>query len=391
MILDSSPIGLYIHWPFCAAKCPYCDFNVHVRSDIDMELWCDAYLKSIERYAALLPDRVLVSIFFGGGTPSLMHPDIVEAIIDKAQQSWRQVNDIEITLEANPTSVENDKLLAFRTAGVNRVSLGVQAFNDHDLQFLGRKHSVREAQESIEIAAGIFDRFSFDLMTARPNQDLNSWRKELEMTQEFSPDHLSIYQLTIERSTPFYVQHKKGLFSIPNEDLAADFYYMTQEVLNAQNLPAYEVSNHARPGQESRHNLIYWQYKDYIGLGPGAHGRLTLDGQKQAWREHLAPDIWLERAAQDIGDGYGAAHMPEILSERDCFMEGLMMGLRLISGLNVIDLQHKTNVAFEDAVDMERFQRICNEGWCVREGDIVRLSAEGLLRLNAIVPYLLAA
>lgn len=382
-----TPIALYIHWPFCAAKCPYCDFNSHVREAIDESLWCDAYLKSLERYAALLPDRTLVSIFFGGGTPSLMSPDTVAAIIDKAQQLWRQVNDIEITLEANPTSVEIDKFRAFREAGVNRISLGVQALNDGDLRFLGREHSAVEARKAIGIAAGVFDRFSFDLIYARPNQTLKSWREELEMTREFAPEHLSLYQLTIERSTPFYVQHKQKLFSIPDEELAADFYHVTQEVLSAAGLPAYEVSNHAKVGQESRHNLMYWNYGDYVGIGPGAHGRLTVGGKKQAWREHSAPDIWLSRAGEN-GDG---AHVPEVLSDTDRFMEALMMGLRLTSGIDINMLQQKSGVVFEDGVDMARFQTVCDEGWAVRDGAQVVLTTEGLLRLNAIVPYLISA
>ncbi len=389
--MNTSPqdnsIALYIHWPFCAAKCPYCDFNSHVRSNIDESLWCDAYLKSLERYAALLPDRTLVSIFFGGGTPSLMSPDTVRAIIDKAQQLWRQVNDIEITLEANPTSVEIGKFRAFREAGVNRISLGVQALNDYDLQFLGREHSAAEAYRAIEIAAEVFDRFSFDLIYARPNQNLKSWREELEMTQQFAPEHLSLYQLTIERSTPFYVQHKQKLFSIPDEEVAADFYHVTQDVLGAAGLPAYEVSNHAKLGQESRHNLVYWNYGDYVGIGPGAHGRLTIEGQKQAWREHSAPDIWLERAGRD-GNG---AHVPELLSSSDMFMEALMMGLRLTSGIDINMLQQKTEIGFEDGVDMAHFQIVCDEGWAVRDGKNIALTIEGLLRLNAIVPYLISA
>jgi len=379
--------GLYIHWPYCASRCPYCDFNAHEMVQVDEKRWADAYKRAIDFYAEKTPGRPLVSIFFGGGTPSLMSPELVREVIDHAQQSWRFVNDIEITLEANPTSVEAAKFEAFRAAGVNRVSIGVQALNDVDLQFLGRKHSAAEARAAIKIAADVFERYSFDLIYARPNQTLKNWREELEATQEFAPDHLSLYQLTIERSTPFYVQHRQGLFDIPSEDLAADFYHLTQDVMEGQGLPAYEVSNHAKPGQESRHNLLYWNYEDYIGIGPGAHGRLTVNGQKQALRDHAAPDIWLQRV-EEYAHG---AHPPQLLSAQEQFLEMLMMGLRLPGGMPLDRLQHKTGIAFEDGVDAQSLQRVCEEGWTVCEDGVLRLSREGLLRLNAIVPYIIAA
>ena len=255
---NTQPLAVYIHWPFCMAKCPYCDFNSHVRESIDEQKWCAAYVRALDYYAALVPNREVVSVFFGGGTPSLMSSDTVFAILDKVQQCWPMRAGCEITMEANPTSVEAAKFRAFRGAGVNRVSIGVQSFDEDALKFLGREHSVLEAIDAIEIAADAFDRFSFDLIYALPNQNLKNWREQILKAQKFKPDHLSVYQLTIEKSTPFYMQHKKGVFEIPDEDLASDFYMLTQDVMEEYGLPAYEVSNHARAGQESQHNMIYW-------------------------------------------------------------------------------------------------------------------------------------
>lgn len=383
---NTQPLAVYIHWPFCKAKCPYCDFNSHVRASIDEQEWCAAYLRALDYYAALVPDREVVSVFFGGGTPSLMHPDTVSAILKKVQQSWPMREGCEVTLEANPTSVEADKFRAFRGAGVNRVSLGVQSFDEDALKFLGREHSVHEAVDAIEIAADVFERFSFDLIYALPNQNLKNWHEQILKAQEFMPDHLSVYQLTIEKSTPFYMQHKKGVFEIPNEDLATDFYTLTQDMMEEYGLPAYEVSNHARAGQESQHNMIYWTYGDYIGVGPGAHGRLLVEGKKQALRDHSAPDRWLDRV-REYGQGL---HNPEFLNAADQFEEGLMVGMRLVRGVDVQHLQRRTGLCFDDMIDAKRFQRLCDEGWIARDGDIVRLTREGMLRLNAIVSYLMA-
>jgi len=287
-------VALYIHWPFCASKCPYCDFNSHVADSIDHDRWVARYLEEIDRYADEMSGRKIVSIYFGGGTPSLMRPSSVEAILDRVQARWKIANDIEITLEANPTSVEMEKFADFRVAGVNRVSLGVQALNDDDLAFLGREHSVDEALQALEIAKAQFERVNFDLIYARPEQGLKDWEQELDRAAELAVGHLSLYQLTIERNTPFYMSHAKGDFKIPEQELAADFYVLTQEVLEAAGLVSYEVSNHAVVGQESRHNLMYWHYGDYIGIGPGAHGRVTSGGEKYATRAHAAPQIWLD-------------------------------------------------------------------------------------------------
>lgn len=377
--------GIYIHWPFCKSKCPYCDFNSHVREAIDERAWESAYVKTLESYAARLPGREIASVFFGGGTPSLMPPRTVEAILSAIRKNWSVAEDIEITLEANPTSVESEKLKAFRQAGVNRVSLGIQALNDKDLKFLGRKHNVREALEALEIAQNIFDRFSFDLIYARPEQSLKQWEAELKEATGYSGGHLSLYQLTIERNTPFYMDHVQGKFTMPTENLAADFYNLTQDILSAGGLPAYEISNHARPGQESRHNMIYWRYSDYIGVGPGAHGRLTMERQKFATREHSAPEIWLEKAGQS-GE---AAHPYEPLSRRDRFLEALMMGLRLEEGVSVQRLEAEGDASLDDFLDRSKMQDLQNQGWLNLSSERLRLEREGLLRLNAVIPYIL--
>ncbi len=378
----TSGSGVYIHWPFCLAKCPYCDFNSHVHDSIDHDVWQERYLRSIDHYAALLPGRRISSIYFGGGTPSLMKPQTVAAVIDRIQQKWQVTNDIEITLEANPTSVEADKFQEFKAAGVNRVSLGVQALNDNDLKFLGRQHNVKEALKAIDIAKESFDRYSFDLIYARPNQSLKDWQQELEKALQYADGHLSLYQLTIERGTAFYQDYARKKFSIPGQDLAADFYNLTQDILQAHGLPAYEVSNHAKEGQESRHNLIYWNYGDYIGIGPGAHGRITMEGKKFATREHRAPEIWLER----VGEHGHGAHPFEEVPAGDQFMEGLMMGLRLRRGISLTGLAEN----WRDYIDEDHLKEAVAQGWLAHENDNnLRPSREGVLRLNALIPYLL--
>lgn len=387
------PIGIYIHWPFCKSKCPYCDFNSHVRERIDEAAWQIAYLKALGHYAELTKGREVVSVFFGGGTPSLMPAATVEAIINDIHRLWSVAGDVEITLEANPTSVEADKFKAFRAAGVNRVSLGVQAMDDAQLKFLGREHSVADAMRAVDIARATFDRYSFDLMYARPDQTLKSWQQELENAFKYVDGHMSLYQLTIERNTPFYFDEAQGKFSMPDENVASDFYSLTQDILEGQGLPAYEVSNHAKPGQESRHNLIYWHYGDYIGIGPGAHGRLSLEQGKVATREHAAPEIWLER----VMEGGSAAHPFEPLSPRDQFTESLMMGLRLREGLSLKRLEERCGVTWGDMIDLSKLKALQEQGWAVFDDhfaqgsnqDRLQLTVEGWLRLNAILPYIL--
>ena len=395
--------GIYIHWPFCKSKCPYCDFNVHVHEGIDQQQWKEAYIRVLKHYAEKSPERRIVSVFFGGGTPSLMPVDTVGGIVEIVNDLWSVAQDIEITLEANPTSVEAEKFKGFRNAGVNRVSLGVQALNDADLNFLGRTHDVKQAIEAIETARKTFDRYSFDLIYARPKQNLQDWETELREAMKYADGHLSLYQLTIERSTPFYMEHARGAFTMPGQELAADFYNLTQEALEAAGLPAYEVSNHARTGQESRHNRIYWEYGDYIGVGPGAHGRMSIlsdnvsisdnmadfldvsNRYKVAIRDHQAPEVLLDWVGRK---GHGA-HPEQPLTPREKFLETLMMGLRLREGVTLRHLEDKSGVRPRDALDQGKLRKMVAEGWMVDQADRLQLTREGWLRLNAIVPFIL--
>lgn len=328
--------GLYIHWPFCLAKCPYCDFNSHVVARIDMERWARAYVSEIRRLGAETGPRILNSVFFGGGTPSLMSPDLVNTILETVRTTWPCANDMEITLEANPTSVEADRFHGYRDAGVNRVSLGIQALNDGDLKRLGRMHSVAEARAAFDIARRCFDRVSFDLIYARQDQTLADWRAELREAHSMAVDHLSLYQLTIEPGTAFGDRlNRGGLRGLPDEDLGADMYAATQEICEDAGMPAYEVSNHARPGAESRHNLIYWRMGDYAGVGPGAHGRLTLNGTRWATETPLSPEEWLTR----VETGEPAELPRQALSREDQAAEYLLMGLRLVEGISISRLE----------------------------------------------------
>ncbi len=385
-------MGVYIHWPFCASKCPYCDFNSHVRGAFDQSEWVDAYVRSLEHYAMLLPDNQVVSIFFGGGTPSLMSVKSVATIIDAVQRLWRQSNDIEITLEANPTSVEIDKFEGFKEAGVTRISLGMQAFDDEALKFLGREHSENEALKAIEIAAKCFERYSFDLIYARPNQTLSDWEGELRRAIKYARGHLSLYQLTIEKGTPFYKRHNSGEFHIPDDVKGADFYYLTADIMEEAGLPAYEVSNYAAAGQECRHNLVYWHMADYIGVGAGAHGRFIMgaDNGKYASRDYNIPERWLEQA-QENGCG---VQKTEKLTSKDRFIESIMMGLRLYDGISFNRCYELSGLGFFDMVDKGKLDTICNEGWAQINydkinGDNMRLTREGMLRLNSLIPYIL--
>ncbi len=378
-------MGVYIHWPFCAAKCPYCDFNSHIRGSFDQGEWADAYVKALRYYADIIPDKQIVSIFFGGGTPSLMTPKTVQTIIDEVQRLWPVSNDIEISLEANPTSVEIDKFMSFKEAGVNRISMGIQAMNDADLKFLGREHCANEAKHAIEIAASCYDRYSFDLIYGRPHQGLKDWEVELRQAVELTNGHMSLYQLTIERNTPFYMRHSRGEFSIPDDVKGADFYTLTQEIMQDAGLPAYEVSNHATKGQECRHNLVYWQMADYIGVGAGAHGRFMMGADKYASRDHSAPDIWLKRV-QEVGHG---SHPLEPLGMDDRFFEVLMMGLRLNEGISIARCEALSGLSFDDMIDGDHLRVAEKEGWVTIDENQILLSIEGMLRLNAIIPYIL--
>ncbi|WP_109118880.1 radical SAM family heme chaperone HemW [Azospirillum sp. TSO22-1] len=378
--------GIYIHWPFCKSKCPYCDFNSHVRERIDQARWRDGLLCELDHYADATVGRTVTSVFFGGGTPSLMDPGTTAALIDRIQQRWRVANSLEVTLEANPTSIEAGRFQAFRTAGVNRVSLGIQALDDASLRFLGRQHDAAEAIGAIELAARTFDRFSFDLIYARPGQTVGAWQAELTRALDFAMGHLSVYQLTIEEGTAFFPAHQRGEFEIPDEDLAGDLYEATQDLLGAAGLPAYEISNHARPGEESRHNLTYWRYGDYVGVGPGAHGRLTLDGGKWATRAHRAPEIWLDRVERG---GHGG-HAPEPIDTGSRGTELLMMGLRLTEGVARARLVEETGRDLDVLVDAKALKRLVDGGFLEVDATAIRATHAGRQRLNAVLSALLA-
>lgn len=377
--------GVYIHWPFCAAKCPYCDFNSHVADTIDHAAWQKAYEAEITHYAQMTPGRTVTSIFFGGGTPSLMEPQTAQAAINAVAAHWHIADDCEITLEANPTSVEIGKFRDFRQAGIDRVSIGIQSLNEKDLSFLGRKHDSVQSRSAIDAARTVFDRASFDLIYARPGQTAAEWEKELREAINLAGDHLSLYQLTIEKGTPFYMRHERGEFRIPDDDLAGDLYEITQTIMTDAGMPAYEISNHAKPGQESRHNLTYWRYTDYVGIGPGAHGRLTLDGQKHATRGHRAPDIWLQQTTQN---GHGG-HDTEILSPRDRFTECLMMGLRLREGVPVTRLQSEGGDNLTNLIAPGKINKLKDEGLVTLDDLKLKATETGLQRLNGVLSYLL--
>lgn len=373
--------GLYIHWPFCEAKCPYCDFNSHVSRFIDQDAWREALFSELNRAAAPLGKRALNSIYFGGGTPSLMAPETVAGLIHRASELWSFSNTIEITLEANPNSVERQRFADYHAAGVNRVSLGVQALNDSDLKRLGRLHSAEDAKVALDVALNIFDRVSFDLMCARQNQTLASWEAELTQALGFGTDHLSLYQLTIEPGTAFGERYKAGtLRGLPDDDLGADMFMATQEICEAYEMPAYEVSNHARPGQESRHNMVYWQYGDYIGIGPGAHGRVTRNGVKFATETYLNPSEWLS----SVREGCGTS-TETLLTANEQAEEYLMMSLRTSLGM---DLQRFKRLSGKD-LPKDRITEMEEIGLISQDGDRIQITKTGRPLLNAVTSRLL--
>ncbi len=373
--------GLYVHWPFCEAKCPYCDFNSHVSRNIDQKQWLDAYLAELRRSASETPDRVLNTIFFGGGTPSLMNPDTVSAVIDEARSLWRPANDMEISLEANPGSVEAGRFAAYHDAGVNRISMGVQALNDEDLRRLGRIHTVSEARAAFDIARACFDRVSYDLIYARQHQTLESWQAELTEALSMAVDHLSLYQLTIEEGTAFGDRYAVGkLRGLPEDDHAADMYLATQEICEAHGLPAYEVSNHARPGTESQHNQIYWRYGDYVGIGPGAHGRVTLNGRKFATETHLSPNTWLKA----VSNGSGESDRTEVLPVEQA-AEYLMMCLRLTEGLDM----ERFSTLSGHPLPKDKLDSLTDLGMIELSDTHLKATKDGRAVLNAVIRELL--
>lgn len=378
----SGGFGLYVHWPFCEAKCPYCDFNSHVARQIDHDIWLGAYLSALDAYADETPGRVLNSVYFGGGTPSLMAPRLIGAILDKAHARWTVANDLEVTLEANPSSVEAARFEGYHSAGVNRVSLGVQALNDDDLRRLGRLHDADTALFAFELARSVFDRVSFDLIYARQHQSLADWESELRRALSLDPDHLSLYQLTIEDGTAFGNRAQRGkLAGLPDEDLAADMFELTRALSSAAGLPAYEVSNHAKPGEESRHNLIYWRGGDYVGVGPGAHGRITLSRGRFATETPLSPSAWLESVAKN-GSG---EHHRHLLSRRDHASEYLMMSLRTREGL---DLSRYERILGKP-IKTRKIHELRESGLVVSQGNQLVATERGVAVLNAVVSALL--
>ncbi len=380
---QSRGFAIYLHWPFCLAKCPYCDFNSHVRDQVDQAAWRKALLDEVDQAAARLPGRTVSSIFFGGGTPSLMPPETVSALLDRIAGHWSMNGGadgsldqgVEITLEANPTSVEAGRFRAYAAAGVNRLSLGVQALNDQDLRRLGRNHDAREAMAALELARETYARCNFDLIYARPGQDVGQWRAELAQALALGPSHLSLYQLTIEKGPAF-----DGVIQAADGDLAADLYEATQEACAAAGLPAYEISNHAAPGQESRDNLAYWRYGEYLGLGPGAHGRLLIDGQRLATSQRTSPEGWLageRRTAESV------------LSTEDRATEMLMMGMRLTQGVDGAAFLAEVGVPLADWLAGPGLERLLAGGLLLWRGDHLAASADGLQVLNAVLAELL--
>jgi oxygen-independent coproporphyrinogen-3 oxidase len=383
--MGAEPLAVYIHWPFCRSKCPYCDFNSHVRDGVEAARWTRALLNDLEHQAELTAGCQVGSVFFGGGTPSLMPPETVAALLDRVRSHWAVMPDVEITLEANPNSAEADRFRAFSAAGVNRLSLGVQALDPAALRLLGRAHDREEAIAAIEHAREIFPRFSFDLIYARPGQSVTAWRQELDEALTLSGEHLSLYQLTIEPGTAFATLARRGELVLPEEDRTAALFEMTQERLAAAGLPAYEISNHARPGAECRHNLAYWRYQDYIGVGPGAHGRLSRAGTRFATRQHRLPEKWL--AAVET-EGSGIEEITPIDRET-AVEEMLMMGLRLVEGVSRATLER---AAGEDAKTRfgSNLAPLIEGGFLTLDADRLAATSAGRQRLNAVLGALLS-
>lgn len=376
--------GVYVHWPFCLSKCPYCDFNSHVRhAPIDEERFVHAFRREIETTAARSRGREVSSIFFGGGTPSLMRPQTVGAILDAIGKYWGVTDDVEVTLEANPTSVEATRFRGYRAAGVNRVSLGVQALDDSSLKALGRLHTAREALDAVAIARSAFDRYSFDLIYARPDQTPAMWTEELRRAISEAAEHLSLYQLTIEEGTPFFGLHASGKLKTPDEAIARALYDVTQEICARHGMPAYEISNHARPGAECRHNLVYWRGQEYAGIGPGAHGRLDIDGIRHAVATEKRPEAWLMRV-EAIGNGIVA---DDLLNSEERADEFLLMGLRLREG---IDPQRYAALSGR-SLDPRRIAILRDEGAITISTDgRLRVTQDGFPLLDAVVADLAA-
>jgi putative oxygen-independent coproporphyrinogen III oxidase len=374
-------ISAYVHWPFCLYKCPYCDFNSHVRSSINYDDWQEAYIKEIDYFRTKIESSRITSIFFGGGTPSLMPPSIAKTIIDHLANICEFDGDIEITLEANPTSVESDKLEQFGEARINRVSLGIQSLRPNQLKFLGRQHNVDESIRAIEIARNNFKRFSFDLIYARPGQTLAEWQQELTEALQLAGDHLSLYQLTIEKGTSFYSMYKKKQFVLPSDELSLEMYKLANNMLREKNLEQYEISNYAKAGEESKHNLAYWEYKNYLGIGPGAHSRLN---EKAIMMIH-SPEGWL-KAVSDKNAGIQQQHN---LSTQDMAEESLIMGLRLNKGLDLNRLRKLTKKPVHEIFNQQNLENLEANGFIKITKDNLRITDSGRFVLNKIIEMLI--
>jgi oxygen-independent coproporphyrinogen-3 oxidase len=380
------PLGVYVHWPFCKSKCPYCDFNSHVRDGIEQMRWRKALLTELEHAAREAPNRRVETMFFGGGTPSLMEPETAGALIARTRELWDTAPDIEITLEANPTSVEAANFAALAEAGVNRVSLGVQALDPAALKFLGREHSADEAIAAIATARRHFARYSFDLIYARPGQTTESWLAELERALALAGEHLSLYQLTIERGTRFFAEHQRGAFELPGEEEAARMFELTQTRLEAAGLPAYEISNHARTGAACRHNLIYWRYQDYVGVGPGAHGRFAAGNTKRATRRTSGPENWLGQVEEQ---GHGTVETT-VVTGQDRVEEALMMGLRLAEGIDRTLFQSGAGADPVEALGEAKVAPLVAAGFLEITPTHLTATSAGRQRLNALLERLIA-
>jgi len=378
--------GIYVHWPFCRSKCPYCDFNSHVREQIDQPRWRRALLAELEHFASGIPHEPVTSIFFGGGTPSLMPPETTAAVIDAVRRHFPTAADLEVTLEANPTSVETGRFATFRAAGVNRVSLGVQALDDQALRFLGRQHSAGEALAAVEVAQRNFERVSFDLIYARPGQTEADWRRELHAALDHGLEHISLYQLTIEANTGFAGAVARREFTPLDGDSAAGLYELTQALCEGHGLPAYEISNHAKPGAESRHNLTYWRYGSYLGIGPGAHGRALLQGVRHATQQWRKPEVWLEQVE---AQGHGTEEIAPI-SAAAAFEELMMMGLRLAKGVPLARMREIDPAAAAGLITGRRLQRLIEGGFLARDATHLRATSQGRQVLNTVLAELLA-
>jgi len=376
--------GIYVHWPFCAAKCPYCDFNSHVRAKIEEDVWADGILRELEHVAAWQGDErpIVETIFFGGGTPSLMSGKSVGAVIDKIAQLWRMTNDVEVTLESNPASVEAQRFADYRAVGINRVSLGVQALNDKDLKMLGRLHNVTEAKAALALAMKNFERVSLDLIYARPDQTEAQWREELHEALAFGTEHLSLYQLTIEPATPFATLARAGALKPLDDDRAAALYDVTQEMTEGSGRPAYEISNHAQPGAESRHNLLYWRYESYAGVGPGAHGRLDIGGKRIATVTEKLPERWRENVSRL---GHGIIDQSNVASD-EAAREHLLMNLRLSEGLDLPAYRSRWNTE----PNAQRIAELSQDGFLRVENGRLFATPKGRLVLNRLIAEIAA-